>query len=345
MATKPLHLSNSKVSTYQRCEKKYEFRYIKKLRAKKKAFPLELGSWLHELLMTYYDGEDIKKVHRENTEAFNELPDEEKEDLGDLPREAARIMRSYLRFWREEDALYRTIDSELDETVTLPNGAEFQFIIDHIIEDMDGGLWLRDHKSVSRFLPPDFMLLDAQLTRYFYCAERLGIKPLMGVEFNQILTVPPTVPEVLKSGRLTERQNLRSDYWTYLDAIKKLRQDPNSYRTTLKRLRGRSDDWFRRSALPKDKPVTTQMMADLDTLAEEIKATEILGEFPRNGRKECTWDCEFLEPCVLQLQGGDISDVVKLRYVKDKKGKRDKRANRTKATKRTKGKRRSRRSA
>lgn len=324
---KTLRLSNSRVKTFQRCQKKYDFKYVRKLRKKDKSLPLERGSWIHELLMAMYDGEDWIALHKENTAAFYESTEEEREELGDLPKEVARIMRSYIYHWKSEDKLYHTVDSELDEIIVMPDGYEFNFIIDQILEDSEGGLWLRDHKTVGRWLPPDFMLLDAQLTRYFWAAEEMGYKPLMGIEFNEILTKAPTVPELKlapgqkKGGRkeLTQRQNLRTDYWTYLATLKKHGFDPNDYKKTLRRLKGESDEWFRRSAMPKDKPITDKMMSDLDDIATQIQEAEERGQYPLTAMKECTWDCEFKDLCMIQLQGGDTSDLVKMKYVKNRK--------------------------
>jgi hypothetical protein len=312
-------VSNARIKTWRRCPKKYEFRYVMGLRPKRLQAPLERGSWVHELLMYHYDGEDWKEKHAENTDAFNNLFEEEREDLGDLPAECERIMRSYLRHYRDEDKHEHTVDSELDEILTMPNGLEFNFIIDRIYEDRDGGLWLQDHKTVSRWLPPDFMLLDAQLTRYFWCAEKMGYTPLMGVEFNQIRTKAPTVPSLLQSGELSQRMNIDTDYWTYLRAIKQHELDPKDYKKILEHLWAQEDSFFRRSRMPRDKPVTDQMMDELFMSVDEIVAAEKHGAYPRTVMKECTWDCPYLEPCVIQLQGGDISSIVKMNYVVERK--------------------------
>lgn len=286
------------------------------LRPKRKKLHLELGTWVHDLLMTYHDGEDWKKKHRLLKAKFNSLFEEEREELGDLPAEALRLFKSYLRHWKGKDKDHRTIDTEMNEIITLPNGIEFNFIIDEIYEDTDG-LWLRDHKTLSKFMPADFLLLDAQLTRYFYCAEKMGYGPLMGVEFNQIRTKPPAIPEVLQSGMLSQRANIDTDYWTYMQAIKDNGQKPALYKPLLSKLweRDQNDSrFFRRSRLPKDTPVTEQMMDELQTTEEEIKEAEARGKFPRTPDKSCEWMCDYLGPCVIDLQGGDISSEVKLKY-------------------------------
>lgn len=295
----------------------YEFKYIHKLRPKKRAVQLERGSWIHELLMVHYDGHDWLERHLELTTEFNRLFEEEREDLGNLPAECGRIMRSYLHHYQEEDTNFRVVDSELDELIALPGGDEFNFIIDLIVEDKsDGGLWLWDHKTVKGFMPPDFMLLDAQLARYFWAAEKMGYTPLRGVMFNELITKPPTVPKLLKSGKFEERANLFCDALTYYETVKSVGQDPRRYATTIKRLRAlEGERFFRRTSLPKDKPLTKRLMQEMMMTIDEIKVAEEKNRFPRTPDKSCQWGCDYLEPCVIELHGGDISDVAKLKYV------------------------------
>src|SRR6478736_4880905 len=164
-----MRLSNSKERTWRRCPKKYEFKYIYKLRPKKRVVQLERGSWIHDLLMHHYDGHDWEAQHKVLTKKFYALFEEEREELGDLPVECQRIMKSYLRTYKEEDKQYRVVDSELDEIITLPNGLRFQIIVDLILEDIrTGDLIAWDHKTWKNFSDTDSMLLDPQLTRYFW---------------------------------------------------------------------------------------------------------------------------------------------------------------------------------
>lgn len=314
-----MRVSNSKIKTWNRCHKQYEFKYVMGLRPKKRKFPLELGSWVHDLLMTRADGENWKRRHKVLKARFDNLFEEEKEDLGDLPAEAYRLMRSYLRTYEKEDRDHRVIDTEMDEIITLPSGHEFNFIIDEIYEDSEG-LWLRDHKTVSKFMPKDFMLLDAQLTRYFYCAEKMGYTPLMGVEFNEIRTKAPSIPHRNKDGFLSQAQKIDTDYWTYLAEIKKLGQDPKIYMNTLRRLWGQEERFFRRSRLPKDKPVTETMMLELDQCIVEIEDAKA---YPRSPDKSCEWMCDYKDLCIVQLQGGNIDSVIKHKYDRRKRSRKD----------------------
>lgn len=315
--TVDFEVSNAKVKTWRRCPKKYEFKYVKKLKAKKRGLPLELGSWVHDLLMCHFDGNDWRELHEEKSKEFYSLFEEEREHLGDLPNAARRLVRNYLLTYRIEIKREKTIDTEIDETIELPNGLKFRFIIDKIYETRDGRRWLKDYKTGKKFLPSDFMLLDAQLTRYFYCAEKMGYGPLAGIEFDQIITVPPTKPKLIREDTaLEQRQNIRCDVFTYLEEIKRHGFDVDKYKPFLARLKARNDQWFRRTQLPRDLPLIQTMMSELVMSSREMMRAERREEFPRTPAKECTWDCEFLEPCMLQAQGADISHVLKAGYTR-----------------------------
>lgn len=314
-----VRLSNARLKTYRRCPKQYEFKYVMGLKPKREELHLKRGSWLHELLMTHYDGEDWKVRQAQLTHQFNELFEEEREDMGDLPGETHRIFVSYLQHWARHDKGLHTIDSELDEILTLPSGDEFNFIIDLIVEESDGGLWLWDHKTVGKFMDPGFMLIDAQLARYFWAAEKMGYTPLRGIVFNELSTATPTLPRMLQSGRLEKRANIRCDVYSYYREILKHKQDPRRYADFLRKLMSQSDQWFRRTKLPKDKPLTDRTLAEMMMTAREMKQAEELNEFPRTPDRSCTWGCPFVDPCTIQLQGGEIDQVLKLRYTQRKR--------------------------
>ena len=316
-----MRLSNSKVNTWRRCPRKYKFKYIQRLEPKVKGLPLTRGDWLHQMLMSHYDGEGWKPKHQELTKQFNNMFEEEREEYGDLPGETARIMRSYRRRWKDEDQRYVVVDSELDEILQLPNSDNsFNFIIDLIVEDVvDGGLWLWDHKTVSKFMPPDFMLLDTQLTRYYWSAERMGYKPLRGVMFNEIRTKPPAVPALLKSGGLSRRKNIDTDFYTYLGEIRKYDLDPANYAEILSRLKRNTGSFFRRTRLPKDKPVYKRQMGELLESAEEMEAAQRRDRYPRTATKTCLWDCEYKDICIAELMGADIEPMIKMGFKRRKR--------------------------
>lgn len=313
-----MRLSNSKANTWRRCPKKFQFKYELGLRPKVKGLPLTRGDWIHQMLQTHYEGRDWKGTHQDLTKQFYTLFEEEREELGDLPAETNRIMRSYLRRYKKEDKQYRVVDVELDEIVVLKPGLKFNFIIDLIVEDELGSLWLWDHKTVKNFMDEDFKLLDAQLARYFWAAEVMGYTPLKGVLFNEIRTKPPAIPQELKDGSLSKRKKIDTDYWTFATEIKRRGLDPAPYSDILHRLRQDKGRFFRRTTLPKDKRLTHRTMVELADTAREIQTAQRRNRFPRTVSKTCSWDCEYLDLCVTEYFGGDTSSLIKANFeVKD----------------------------
>lgn len=309
-----MRLSNSKVKTWRRCPKRYEFKYIYGLEPKKKGIALERGSWIHSLLEVHYDGGDWRDRHKELKMEFYSLFDEEREHLGDLPTECSRIMRAYLRHWKKADRNFVVVDTEMNETVTLPNGVELNVIVDLIVQELDTGLlWAWDHKTRKKFGDEDDMVLDPQLTLYFKALEIMGYKPLGGVVYNELRTKPPTVPQPIKSGaRLQKKKDIDTDVHTYMKAIEKHGFNPADYKDILLRLsRTKKDAFFKRTILPKDPPQVKTMIGELVMTRNEIRRAEKHNEFPRTFEpRQCKWDCPYLDVCVVQMHGGDIESLI-----------------------------------
>ena len=75
-------------------------------------------------------GTDWRAAHKVLAKKFNLLFDEEKEDLGDLPNECARIFTSYLARYKTLDRKWKVVGTEIDETDRPCYGLIFQVIIE-----------------------------------------------------------------------------------------------------------------------------------------------------------------------------------------------------------------------
>lgn len=313
-----VRVSNSKIKTYRRCPNKYRYKYPMKLRPKAKALPLELGSWCHELLQTYYDGEDWRETQKGLVRKFNALWDEERESLGDLPTTARRLMRAYLRrYAREDTARYRVVDSEMDEIITLPNGLRLQIIVDLIVEDLlEGGLWIWDHKFRKSLADPQDQIMDPQLTYYFWGVEHMGYTPLRGAMYNEVRTAVPKIPQLTQSGFLSKRKDIDTDSFTYMKAIRDNDLDPRDYADILAHIATREEGrFFQRTYLPKDPPVVKTMMRELVQTAQEMQESERRDRYPRTFDSSCKWGCEYKDLCIAELHGADIGSIIKQNFV------------------------------
>lgn len=317
-----MRISNSKIKTYRRCPNQYRYKYVLKLRPKKRAVQLERGTWLHELLMVHHDGEDWRVRHEQLTTSFNNLWEEEREELGDLPGECRRIMRAYLRTYRLDQERYRVVDTELDEIITLPNGLRLQIIVDIVLEDLiDGGLWIKDYKTRKTFADPQAIMMDPQLTLYYWGMEHMGYSPLRGSIVDEIRTKPPTIPELLKAGHLTRRKNIDTDVYTYMSEIRKHDFDPTDYTEILTHIAtNQKDRFFRRTHVPKDPPVIRTALKEAVDTAQEIQAAEKNNRFPRAFENSCLHFCDYKDLCLVELYGGDPESMIKMNFVRSQRG-------------------------
>jgi RecB family exonuclease len=313
-----MQVSNSKLKTYRRCPNRYRYRYVLQIRPKERKLPLERGTWLHELLMVHNDGEDWRVRHRQLQKKFESLWEEEREGLGDLPGEAARIMQAYLRTYKSDEQRYRVVDTELDEVVTLPNGLQLRVIVDAVLEDiLDGGLWLRDYKTRDKFARAENMMLDPQMTLYFWAMEHMGYKPIRGAQYDEIRTKAPTKPNLNKDGSLSKAKAIDTDVWTYMREIKRYGLDPEDYSDILRHIAtNQKDRFFRRTPIPQDAPVVRTVMKEAVQTAQEIQQAESKNRFPRTFDSSCTWSCEYLNLCIAELFGGNIDPMIRMNFQK-----------------------------
>lgn len=313
-----MRLSNSKAKTWRRCPNQFRYKYVMKLRPKAKGLPLEKGSWMHSLLQAMYEGRSWKKEHKRLTKVFLSLWDEEREALGDLPGECKRLMVSYMRQYPNDRERYKVIDCEFDEIVTLPNGLKLQIIIDLIVEDLiEGGLWIWDHKFRGKLADSDDMLMDPQLTLYYWALEHImGYPGIRGTMYNEVRTATPKVPKLLKSGGLSQRMNIDTDYHTYMAEIKRHDLDPSDYTTILTHIATNEEiRFFRRTPIPKDPPVVKTVVRELVETAQEIQEAERKNRFPRTVEKSCKWYCDYKNICIAEMHGADIQSIIKTDFV------------------------------
>jgi PD-(D/E)XK nuclease superfamily protein len=310
-----VRVSHSRVKTWNRCHKQYEYKYVEKLRPKKKNRNLELGSWVHELLMLWRDGEDWKSRHKEFTAEFMDYFEEEREDLGDLPNDVMRIMRSYVRQYGIKDRKdFVVIDTELDEIITLPSGLEINVVIDLIVEDRRGGLWGWDYKTRTQFDPKDLILLDPQYSIYYKAMEVMGYNKMMGFVVDEIRKKAPTVPKSLARGGLSRAKNIDTDVWTYMAAIREHGYNPDHYADILSHIAtNQRERFFRRTYLPKDPPVLKRITREVIQASREMQNTKI---YTRSVDKSCVWGCDYRDLCIVDLHGGDSSTMKKMNYTK-----------------------------
>ena len=309
-------ISQSKLKTFRRCPKQYEYKYIQQLEAVRKSIPLALGNWIHSLLETHYKGGDWLETYADLTHKFNGLLAEEREHYGDLPGISSQLIQGYMNFWEEEDKYLDIISVEEEFEVEIGSDMIFKFKPDMIVRDKRNGVvsvW--DHKSNKTLPDTEWRNTDIQSTLYLWALKKLGINVDQFV-FNYIRTKPPTKPRMTKSGRMS-KVKIETDYLTLKEFIEEnnldMTEELSSWLESLKT----SSNFYKRISIAKPQLLT-------DTMIDELMSTAKVIDFMDNSDdityyrvlgKACDWDCSFQDLCNAELLGSpQAGQIRKTKY-------------------------------
>lgn len=323
--------THSMLKAYLSCPKAAQYKYAERLKPRRlvrKDQPLQRGTWVHELLQAHYEGRDWREVHAELTRKFNLLMDEEKEELGDLPNECARIMRSYLWHYGADktDPMHgwKVLGAEQTFEAVWPDSEDgldiYRCRLDLLVED-EYGLLIVDHKTHKVLPDHTFRVLDAASPLYIWAARESGYD-VRGFLWNYLRTKPPTSPELVYVGKPQERLSTRpidTDWPTYARAIKAhgLDHTTEPYRTRLRTLKAQrwqdgapqTSPFFYRHILEKDDDMIARVVATAmrtrDRMHEDFDDWDVT---ERNMGRPCSW-CRFRELCTTEMFGGDGNSV------------------------------------
>ena len=298
--------SHTSVKLYQRCAKKYEYKYIRRLDPEYRPAHLERGSRLHQGLALY---------HTYDPAFADWILDADKEDTD--------ILFRYAEKWQDDDIDW-TVEHAEEEFELEMGPYTLRFIPDLVIRHR-GELWVVDHKTTANI--PDewdpYNMTDFQHLLYVAgIQEQLG--PVAGFMFNYIRTKPPTQPKLIKDGsRIAAVRTLDTDYNTLHEFARKTGQleDPDVI-DKLNILKHSPDRFFQRHWLPVSQSAVQEAVRDTYGVMSEISAREagrLPGGFPRHvvgsygGMSSCA-RCEYQPLCHTELLGIEV-DVEVLGYV------------------------------
>lgn len=319
MTDERVSFSHSELKTFQRCPKQWEYKYDQLLVPKEKSKPLYMGSWVHKALETYYINGDWKIGHQEYVDDWNKLFEEErtalrtkrgKVSLPPFPDIVKRIMQSYVWYYRDEGWEVVATEQEFEvETPLKVNGKTqtFKGIIDLIVKDREGILWIIDHKTASTIPDPtSFHAMDPQLMLYPWAAKRAWDMDVGGIYYNYVKSKPPTIPTMTKTGAISRRK-IVTDYPTYVRFLKGNGFDPNDFREELVPLQ-RKSPYLRRYRYPREPVVTREVVLDALTTVQKIRDA---GRRNRVITRDCARMCSYQAICRAELNGFDTSQMRK----------------------------------
>lgn len=315
-----VNVSVSKLKTWKSCQQRYHYKYKQGLRPKAKSRPLTLGSLVHKVLETHDNDEDwVQTIRDYKKNEFDKLFLEEKADLGDIPHDCLRICRAYFNHYAEVDKRFETIATEVGFQIRIPGTMiVIEGIIDKVARNTTTGkVWGIEHKTAKKDLPTEtFRATDIQTTVYEWAlamsAETLGFdsKDIAGMMFDYLKTKPPTQPRLLKNGKMSVAK-IDCDKWTYTEALKKAKLDPEDYKDFIATLD--SNNSFRRIPLAKSRHMINLIMKDFINGVNQMVEW---GDKPtRNLSFTCDRPkCDYRQICMAEVQGLNVDGIISQFY-------------------------------
>lgn len=327
-------VSQSLIRTFRECEMKYWYRHVELLKPRRPRLQLVRGTIIGRCLDLMAEMRHNKKAPNWRTaiepfrKQYGNLFAAEIEEYGDILGDIEYMMARYERVYANDGLTYvKGKDgkrSEIELEVKLTPKIVFKGHIDKLAED-DRGVWDMDHKSHKVIPGPEDRFADLQQVFYTWAAPLSGYGKLAGVLWDYIRTKKPTVPEVLKSGELSQRKNIDTDYETYRQAIEDNKLDPAKYQDMLNLLKPRGHlDYFERVRLPNPpKTLVANVVEDMKVSAQRLYDFRHGNDEPvRNVNRNCK-GCEFYELCQAEYRGLDAKFIRQSRYEEDKEPRHD----------------------
>lgn len=295
--------SQSKIKAFRRCRKIYDYKYNQGLTRRTAPATLSRGITLHEMLDAPVMGKDWREPLEKYRQEYQGLWSDETENYSS-PEELESLYLRYHKHWANDGLDYRGLSEIPIETTH--RGIKFKGIIDKLPRDQMGRIWLMDHKTHKILPDEDARFSDIQTVLYYWALREEG-EQVDGVMWDYIRTKPPAVPETLKSGGLSKRANIDTDYDTYLGEIQRLGLDPADYQDILTKLKQGKKVFFQRVKLPTPSETLVSSVVNdfFDTAEQILEATT----FERNMTRDCK-SCSYYQLCSAEVRGLD-SEFIK----------------------------------
>lgn len=187
---------------------------------------------------------------------------------------------------------------------------------DMVIQDREGDYWVWENKTTAQIRDMSRLILEEQPGVYHAAMEaKLGVK-ISGVRFNFLRKKLPAIPEELKTGGLTKRQNIDTTYETYMTALRAKNLDPRNYQEVLDRLQDKGNTFFHREDVVRSNSELRILIDRLKRVAEDMVDPD-LRIYPSPDMFKCPM-CPMQGPCIALADGSDWRYILDSQYRKRK---------------------------
>lgn len=173
-------VSHSEVESFLRCNRAHYYGYILEIQRRATSDSLARGTIGHMFLETYFKA----MLEMQGSLPYNDRVEFAKACVNKVmieafmlnPELAAQAKDAFDWFLKADPfKFWEVISVEEDFMFELSDDLQFPFKPDLIIKDLEGKVWLIDHKVVYDFYTPRDAELQPQLAKYYFFLRTMGI--------------------------------------------------------------------------------------------------------------------------------------------------------------------------
>lgn len=292
VAERPVQTSNSEITTFQRCRRKWWLTYLLGLKPKQRVYvgPLPLGSRVHKALEGMYKhGQNPVAVHTQLLAADREAMLSDGFDSAELDSEGelGRLMLDGYLEWVAQDGLDANLRiigvEETLESILMDGRIRLVGRIDLRAEDTNSNTrFILDHKTSARF------------------SDWLGTAHMS----TQLLTY-------ITLDKLTNDPSTRVDGGRYR-LLKKVKRTARATPPFYQEVEIRPNIFTLRSFWYRLHGVLNDMYAARKML--EATQDHLQYAYP-TPQRDCTWSCPFISVCPMFDDGSDVEQALSDNYI------------------------------
>lgn len=314
--TELFHVSQSKAKDFRACQYKFWLKHILKIERLKKARPLKFGTIVHKMKQAIANGTDpfkeLDKIELENKKLFQA----EREMYGEIIEDISYIFRAYLDYTKDKKLVYKKRDGQRAEfpfEIQYGSGLLIKGTID-AVTTYRGLDWLTEHKNHKNIPNDDQRWRNVQSAVYIRVLEILDWWKVEGTCWDYIRTKPPTRPQLLQSGKMSER-SIDTLPQVVIDTLKAHKKNLKDYQGLIDAATENMSSYFQRVYTPMKKKVVDTIFRDFIVTAKQMRDANLDPKRPppRTIEQHCGW-CEFEPLCRAEMQGLDTKYIMEKEY-------------------------------
>ena len=274
------HISNSEVSTWLSCQRKYYYNFDLNLAPHNWGQSMSRGLLGHEILAVYYTILKDGGTHAEAIEAAEEqlalAMSSGKWDL-DITVDVARILGRYWPYAARDNWEILAVESK--QSLQLTDEYDLTLRLDLLVREPAGNLAIVDHKFVYDFYSSEAVQFMPQLPKYLTTLNFNGLHVERGI-INQLRWRMRKNPPPMTDEELFKRSIIKPS--------------DNKQRSILR-----------------EQIMASRQIVEHRRLPIEVRERSVL----RHQSKMNCQNCSYRMPCLIEQDGGDASHELELNFI------------------------------